>query len=165
MRWMLLLALSATACKPAHACKPAGGVLFEVAQRTTKGVKRITATTWLYEDGAWRTDVTNVDGRVVHLDGGCLAPAELDAIRAELAHAPWKTTKTDRLCRTDQPRFTQYIWKGRVLYTERDCNVLELDPVSRDALDRVTGDLRAPRELDSGVDKVCLDNPLAPGCD
>lgn len=60
MRWLVLVvAVAQAACSSTRACKPAGGVLFEVAQRTIDGVERITAT-------------------------------------------PWKTTRTGRLCRSDQ---------------------------------------------------------------
>jgi hypothetical protein len=56
------------------------------------------------ENGRWRTDVIDVDGKVARTEAGCLKTSQLDEVRGELARAPWKTTRADRLCRTAQPR-------------------------------------------------------------
>ena len=170
---ILLLALAGSvSAGPAHKpsrsseCKPAGGLLFEIAQRADHKAKLTTATTRLYENGSWKTQVLDVDGKLMRTHAGCLNASDVTSIRASLRSAKWRTTRTDTRCRADQPRFTLYKWKGRLLYTERTCNIDVLDDESQKALDLVEFYLRAPTQLDGGaVPQECLSNPLAKGCD
>ena len=172
MRWLVLvLAMAHVAAAEPRTCKPAGGVLFEIQQRAVKGARLVTATTRLYGSGGWRTEVIDVDGKVARSEAGCLETSELDEVRGELARAEWRTTKSDTHCRADQPRFTRYIWRGRLVYTERTCNAVVLDPVSRHALDEVAFAVGAPVDLDgarvptrSALPIECLHDPLGPGC-
>jgi hypothetical protein len=165
---IVLVALLRTAAAdpaeaPKHECKAGGAVLFEVDQRADRKAKLTTATTQLFENGAWKTEVRDVDGRLARSDSGCLASADLESVRAQLRSATWKTTRTKEACRTDQPRSTLYKWKGRLLYTERTCNLEALDSTSRRALDIIEVQLHAPFDLDAGS-VPCLGNPLAKGC-
>src|SRR5690242_12832772 len=100
MRWLVLVIAMAhvTAAAP-RTCKPGGGVLFEIAQRAVKGARLVTATTRLYRNGGWRTEVIDVDGKVARSEAGCLETSQLDEVRGELARASWKTAKTDTHCR------------------------------------------------------------------
>lgn len=77
--------------------------------------------------------------------------------------ARWKTTRTTASCRADQPRSTLYRWSGRLLFTERTCDLEALDRTSRRALDLVGVLVHAPVDLEEGYVR-CLDNPLAKGC-
>ena len=165
---ILLVALAPIAAadrveKPRRDCKPAGGVLFEVAQRADRKAKLTTATTRLFENGAWRTEIFDVDGKLARSRSGCLGAADVDSIRKELRSANWTSTRASVTCRADQPRFTLYQWKARLLYTERTCNVEALDDESRHALDIIELHLHAPVDLDRGG-VPCIDNPLARGC-
>jgi len=151
--------------KRVRECKPAGGVLFEVAQRVEHKAKLPTATTRLYENGAWKTEVIDVDGKLARTRSGCVEASNLDRIREGLRTAKWKTQRTSATCRTDQPTFTTYKWKRRLLYTERTCNVDVLDADSQQTLDLIEYYLRAPAELEGGgLQRECLANPLAKGC-
>ena len=140
--------------KPARTCKPSGGVLFEVAQRAKRPAVVPTATTRLYANGAWRLAVIDVDGKFARTDSGCLEPSQVKSIRESLRAAPWKTTRSDQTCRADQPRFTTYTWKRRLLYTERTCNERVLDAESQRALDLVTYYLNPPVDHGGRID--CL---------
>jgi len=163
---LVVLARSAAADrapKPTRECKPAGGVLFEVAQRVDGKAKLTTATTRLFENGAWKTEIFDIDGKLARSRSGCLEVADVAGILAELSSAKWKTTRTNATCRADQPRLTLYKWKGRQLYKERTCNVEVLDQQSRHALDLIELHLHAPVDLDRGGE-ACIDNPFAKGC-
>jgi hypothetical protein len=160
VRTIVLVALVRTATA-GPVCKPHGDVLVEIAQHATRPAALPTATTRVYENGAWKTVVIDVDGKVARTDAGCLEPSQLKDIREALRAAPWKTTRSDRTCRADQPRFTMYTWQHRVRYTERTCNELVLDRDSQEALDLVSYYVSPP--LDHGGE--CRSNPFAIGCD
>lgn len=176
---MLLLVVAATAAaEPAEKlsrpreCKPGGGLLVEIAQRADQKAKLTTATTRLYENGSWKTEVFDVDGKSMRTRAGCLDASDVAIIRRSLRRANWKTMRTDMTCRADQPRFTLYKWKARLLYRERSCNGEVLDDDSRRALDLLALYLHAPVALDDGgrvqpprIRPECMENPLAPGCD
>ena len=169
VKTIVLVALAQTAAadpasKPTRECKPSGGVMFEVAQRVDRKAKLPTATTQLYENGAWTTKVIDVDGKIARTRSGCLEQSEVDSIRESLRAAKWKATRSNATCRADQPRSTTYKWRGRLLYTERTCNIDVLDDDSQHALDLVEIQLRVPLGLDGGGAPDCMSNPLARGC-
>src|SRR5262245_35986513 len=85
--------------KPPRQCKPAGGLLFEIAQRANHKAKLTTATTRLYENGSWKTEVVDLDGKLMRTRSGCLDPSDVASIRAGLRSAGWKTTRTNETCR------------------------------------------------------------------
>ena len=162
---LLRTAAADPASKPIRECKPAGGVLFEVAQRVEHKAKLPTATTRLYENGAWKTEVVDVDGKLARTHSGCVEASDVDRIRESLRAAKWKTERTNATCRADQPTFTTYKWKRRLLYTERTCNIDVLDEDSQHTLDLIELYLRVPVELEGGgLQRECLANPLAKGC-
>jgi hypothetical protein len=171
MRIAIVMAMGATAlAQPPQSpprpreCKPGGGVLFEVDQLADRRAKLTTATTRLYDNGSWKTEVVDVDGKLARTQAGCLERSQLDNVLADLRNAKWKTTRADVSCRADEPRFTVYKWRGRALYTERTCNVHVLDEDSRRALDLMVFYLKIPN-LDGGsLPRGCLENPLAKGC-
>lgn len=170
---LLVTARSALGDPPDRAipCKPSGTVLFEVDQRADAKRKLVTATTRLYRNGAWRTQVIDVDGKPMRSTEGCLAPDALAGVRDDLTEATWKVVRTQLVCREDSRRVTVYRWNGKPVYTERSCNTKVLDPGSLDALVRIRATLRVPDDLD-GQDRrgtrlpsmECRSNPLANGC-
>jgi hypothetical protein len=170
---LLLLVGSATAsAQPTDSpqCKPTGGVLFEVAQSADPKRKLVTATTTLFNSGAWQTQVFDVDKKVMRTRSGCLDRSELDGLRDDLDDAKWKITR-GRGWQTSSPRFTEYKWNGKTLYTERICSTKVLDEDSQRVLDRIRIWLRVPSDLDGARDQPkrappieCLDNPLARPC-
>lgn len=160
---LAVLSVVATFLRMAWAdCKPDGDVLLEVAQRTMPHVHGSTAKTKVWANGAWMTEVHDGGHNVARTRAGCLDDAKLGRIRARMDSASWKTVRSKRACRSDQPRFTTYTWKGRLVYTERTCNTQVLDADSRKALDAVSVVLGVPLDLDA--DNVCVDNPLDRGC-
>ena len=144
-------------------CKPTGKPFFEVAQRADPGVKRITATTRLFTNGSWSTEVYDTDGKLARTSSGCLDDARLTRIRDDLQSAKWTVSHRDVVCRSDLPRFTVDKWKDRTLFTDRTCNADVLDHESQQALDRISVVLKIPDDLD-GAREACGLNPLAPGC-
>jgi hypothetical protein len=160
-RGVVLVWVIATACESfaeptsstaaPHTCKPAGSVLFEIDQRVVPAAKRMTASTRLYENGAWKSDVIDVDGTIARSESGCLEPSRLDWVRADLRTARFKTTRTNVTCRADQ-RFTVYKWQGNAVYAERTCNELILDGNSKKVLDRIAALLRVPDLDDATTD-------------
>ena len=152
----------ATADPRPRTCKPAGGLLVEVDQRA-RTAHLATATSWLYENGSWRTEIIGTDGKLARTRTGCLDPLQVDRLRDQLRNATWKTTSSTVACRSDQPRSTVYKWKSRMLYTERTCNVDVLDEDSRRVLEAIDYYVQLPEDLD-GASAPCIDNPLARGC-
>lgn len=138
--------------------------MFEVAKRADPKARLASATTALYDNGAWLTTVIDIDGKRVRSDAGCLDSTVRNDVRNELDHAPWRLTKRDLACHSDSRRFTVFTWKGRTVYTERPCSSSVVDRVSQHALDLVTLWLHVPDDLD-GTDSRCVENPLSPGCE
>jgi hypothetical protein len=147
-------------------------LLLEVDQRADRKAKLTTATTRLYDNGSWTTQVIDPDGKLARTQAGCLETSQVDIVRTELRSAKWKRVRAEVACRSDEPRWTVYIGKGRVLYTERTCNAEVLDENSQHALDLIELYLQVPVDLDgasiprkrTSLSKGCLENPLAKGC-
>jgi len=155
---------SIAAADPHHSssgCKPAGGLFFEVDQRAEPPVKRTTATTRLFANGAWITEVHDRDGTLAQTSSGCLDSVRLETIRNDLLSAMWQVSHKEGLCHADSPRFTVYKWKSRTLYTYRTCNTDVLDPESQSVLERIERLLHVPEDLDGAL--ACT-FPLAPWC-
>ena len=150
---------------PARECKPAGSVLFEIDQLADADAKLPTATTKLYDNGAWRTDWIDANGKVTRSGGGCLEPKQIDAIRADLRAAKWRVTHNRITCRAHSPRYTTYAWNGRREFTERVCSPDALDDGSWALVKRIREAVHAPTDLDDAAKQMrCLENPLAAGC-
>jgi hypothetical protein len=147
----------------ASGCKPNGGLFFEIDQRADLKVKRITATTKLFANGTWSTEVFDRDGTLAWTSSGCLGSVRLERIRNDLQAATWRVIHRDTLCRADSPRFTIYKWNGRTLYTDRTCNADVLDRASQSVLDQIERMLHIPDDLD-GARACLLPFSLAPGC-
>ena len=125
-------------------------MLFEVDQRVEPHVKRTTATTKLYTNGAWTTEFLDADGKRARTAFGCLVASQLNGIAADLKSATWNTSHRSVTCRADSQRFTVYKWNGRTLFTDRTCNPDVLDPESQRTLGRIEISLHIPDDLDGG---------------
>ena len=122
--------------------------MFEIDQRADRGEKLVTSTSKLYGNGAVRTEWIDVDGTVVRRGSGCLEQSTVDSIRADLRTAKWTVTHHRIACRAYSPRFTEYVWAGRKLFTNRVCSHDILDDESRHLLDILEVELRIPDDLD-----------------
>lgn len=160
--WVVAIGLGLGGPAAAEPCKPSGSVIFEIDQRAVPNAKLTTATTKLYANGAWQSEVRDPDGRVARRDAGCLAAAKVEAIRDELRGASWKTSPSGLTCRSDQPRYTAYLRNAHQVFIERSCNLDVLDETSQHAIDLVELLVHVP-DLEPAK-RDCLDNPLAKGC-
>jgi hypothetical protein len=104
--------------KPADgpsACKATGSPLFQIDQLDTT---RVTASTKIYDSGAWTTDGAS----------GCTDEATIASVRALLA-APW-TISHPIHCDLATSKSTSYYSNGKLLFNERVCNADALDDKS-----------------------------------
>lgn len=157
----ILVALAASARADTIACKPAGAVVFEIAQRADRGHKLVTATSRLFANGAVETAVVDRDGKLMRSSHHCLEPAVVHAIVDDLKSARWQTARARGPCVSHSPRLTTYAWNGRVVFTERACGEA-LDEPSQRTLARMQAWLRVPALDEAILD--CRENPLAAGC-
>jgi hypothetical protein len=124
-----------TASRPAPpasaACRPTGGVLFEIDHRVEPGAKLATSTTKVFGNGAWTHDETDADGKALAQTKGCYAKPEVQKLQAALAGAEWKVTTARIHCMAMSPSFVVYLVNGKPVFTQKLCSGQELDEKSR----------------------------------
>lgn len=145
-----------TAIKPAPAptrpaaCRPSGGVLFEIDHRTDPGAKLAVSTTKVFNNGAWTHDETDADGKALPQTSGCYAKADVQKLKTTLTGAEWKVTANQVHCMAVSPTFVVYQVNGKPVFTRKLCSGQDLDDKSRTkllaAIDQVEGTVPATPE-------------------
>ncbi len=119
------------------ACTDDGGVLFEIDHKVDAGSPEMialpTSELKLYAGGQWT--FTSSDKH--HNASGCLAPALQQRIRDDLKTATWTQKVADAACAAVSIGYTQYSAHGKVVWTERMCQLEYLDEDSRRSLDDI----------------------------
>ncbi|MGE5186710.1 MAG: hypothetical protein ACM31C_31870 [Acidobacteriota bacterium] len=132
-------------------CRAKGDVLFEIDHRVDVTMNVATVgTSELVVDatGAWTFDSRDGSGKPLRSAHGCLADAQMRAIRADLARATWQVKRADTACAAIGADLVHYYVRGRLVWTERMCQIPYLDETSRRSLDEITkilDDASAPR--------------------
>ncbi|HEX2686951.1 MAG TPA: hypothetical protein VHN14_10055 [Kofleriaceae bacterium] len=132
-----------TATKPApaphgDACRPGGGVLFEIDHRVDPGAKLATSATKVFTSGAWTHDATDGDGKAAAQRAGCITKPDLKQLEAALHGAPWKVNVSRVHCMAVTAQFTVFQVDGKPVFTQRLCSGTSLDDKSQAALDAAT---------------------------
>jgi hypothetical protein len=130
------LAVIALVCGAAAAdpCKPAGGVLFQIAYGPIGAAKADAWTVKLHDNGAWTRDETTADGKPGSASAGCLDKSELARIQDDLKAATWKT-KTARIkCMARTSTHTVFSVNDKPVFTEETCSGVILDDASAKSL-------------------------------
>jgi hypothetical protein len=147
---------ASTATKPAPApakpaaCRPSGGVLFEIDHRAEPGAKFAVSTTKVFNNGAWTKDGADPDGKALPQTSGCYAKADIQKLRTTLAGAEWKVTTSEVHCMAVSSTFVVYQVNGKPVFTRKLCSGQDLDDKSRTklmaAIDQVEGTVPASPE-------------------
>jgi hypothetical protein len=119
----------------AGACRPGGGVVFEIDHRVDPGAKIGTSAVKVYASGAWTRNETDGDGKPAAQRTGCLAKPELQQLQHTLSGATWKVTTAAIRCMAMSAEFTVYQVSGKTVFTRRLCSGQSLDDNSRTKLD------------------------------
>ncbi len=151
-----LLCASAAAAQPAptpppapspHArlapdlCRASGDVLFEIDHRVdlTMNVSAAgTSELVVYATGAWTLDSRDGSGKPLRKAQGCLADSQMRTIRADLARATWQVKTADATCAAISADVVQYHVRGKLVWTQRMCQLPYLDETSQRSLDEIT---------------------------
>jgi hypothetical protein len=97
-------------------------------------------TTKIFESGAWTIKGSGSD------ESGCFDKKELKAIRKALQQAAWKTTTSPIACFAYDPHFTEYLFHGKLRFTEQMCSGKTADFDTMQAIDLVKKELLEERE-------------------
>jgi hypothetical protein len=120
---------------PDAACRPAGGVLFEIDHRVDAGAKLPASTTKVFANGGWTREDTDSDGKAASARAGCLDKPALKQLETTLQGAPWKVTMARMRCMAISASYTVYQVRGKPVFTQRLCSGESLDDKSRAKLD------------------------------
>jgi hypothetical protein len=88
-------------------------------------------------NGAWTYTETK-NGKPLRTEAGCLAKADLDAIKSSLGRATWKTTLAEMRCMAYAADFTEYRHNGKLVLTSRMCDGVILDDATQKGLAAAT---------------------------
>lgn len=122
---------------PALACKATGQPIVEV--RRNSEIKEATSWSAIYATGAWTYQPIAADGTMGLRETGCLTSAQLDAVNAALADAPWSITRSQMACFAYSPRYTDYIVRRKLRFTSQMCSGESVDATTQAAIALVEG--------------------------
>jgi len=130
---LALVLLASTASARKIPCRSEGPTVVEV-----KVVKLDAGAsgheTKLFEANGWLAHDTDKDGKASNETKGCIAPSELHELQAKLAKAKWKVTTARVHCMAMATSYTEYIVKGKVVWTAKMCSGQTLDKDSAAAI-------------------------------
>jgi hypothetical protein len=122
------------AAPPQNTCPTHGVPLLEMRERSETS-KSVTATK-LFQSGAW---TITTDSKLTA--AGCFDRKELRSLKTALQHAAWKTTTSPIACFAHDPHFTEYLFHGKLRFTEQMCSGKTADFDTLTAIDLVKKDL------------------------
>ncbi len=88
----------------------------------------------LYSSGAYTLRTYNADGTVASVIRTGLDNSELAEVRTALRDAAWDITYTRIACFAYDPSYTQYVVRGKLVYTAQSCSGAMLDEASRQSI-------------------------------
>jgi hypothetical protein len=88
----------------------------------------------LYSSGAYTLRTFNADGSVASVLRSGLDNSEMAQVRTALRTAPWDITFMRIACFAYDPSYTQYVVRGKLVYTAQSCSGAMIDGVSREAI-------------------------------
>ena len=123
---------------PPAACTDAGGVLFEIDHANDmERVELETSELKLYEGGKWTFHSAKREA------SGCLDAAQMKTIADDLKRAKWTVKVADAACAAVSAGYTRYSTHGKVVWTQRMCQLEYLDDTTRRSLDQIENILAA----------------------
>jgi hypothetical protein len=126
---------------PPAQCTQTGDVLFQIADRVEHGSTLPADKTWtitVRDNGAWMRTAHDERGKLARDDRGCLDRTQLDAIRRSLANAHWVVKQAQATCAAVSGTYLEYSSHGRVVWTQRMCQLEYLDDDSRQAVETIS---------------------------
>jgi len=109
-----------------QSCEPTGVPLFEIDHRGVDTTDLV-----LYPSGGWT--FMSRDKTV----SGCLRYQVLQAIERDLKQATWTVETNAAKCMIASLGYVQYSSRGKVVWTQRGCQLEYLDETSRRSLDEI----------------------------
>jgi hypothetical protein len=88
----------------------------------------------IYSSGAYTLRTFNADGTVASVIRTGLDNTEMAQVRSALRDAPWDITYTRIACFAYDPSYTQYVVRGKLVYTAQSCSGAMIDDVSRQSI-------------------------------
>jgi hypothetical protein len=120
-------------------CKATGDVLFEIDHRVVMDSPMENAVPTselvLYKTGAWT--LHSGTGKAAHTSSGCLDERTLKTIQSDLEHATWTHKMADAACEAISNGYVAYSSHGKLVWTQRMCQLEYLDDTSRRSLDEI----------------------------
>lgn len=119
-----------------QACSATGDVLFEIDHAVEDFAKGQLGTSELvlHEGGRWTFVSHTADGKLGPASSGCLSSTQMHDIRADLARATWKVHHADATCAALSAGYERYATRGKVVWTQKMCQLEILDEASAKAL-------------------------------
>ncbi|HEY1814655.1 MAG TPA: hypothetical protein VGG74_20030 [Kofleriaceae bacterium] len=136
----LLWSTTAAAEPPAKACAATGPALVQV-DRIKMGTPAQQQTTTIYASGGWATADTTAGAKP---ESGCVPHDDFEALKSDLAKAPWQVTRAKIHCMAMSAVHTEYKYRDKLVWSARLCSGETLDKASEAAVE----------ELDKLVDKL-----------
>ncbi len=126
--------------RPLATCARSGDVLFEQAELTEQRVAPTglpTSKTIVFTSGGWSRVSVDGKGKITSSITGCLAKADVDTIRDDLARAKWTITQADVACAAISATYVAYSSRGKHLWDQHMCSLNVLDATSQTALNEI----------------------------
>lgn len=144
---------------PPPVCKASSDVLFQVADRVDTALMPDGSATWtntVYEGGAWQRVELDAKGKITRRSSGCFDKTKLSTIRSTLDHATWKTEHAGAACAAVSGTYLEYTSRGKVVWTQRMCQLDVLDADSAKALQTISSlldDVSRPSAIETSRGK------------
>jgi hypothetical protein len=128
-------------------CPEQGTPVLEIVHDKIQGAKVPTSETQIFESGAWKTSGTDVAGKPLAPQHGCLPKLTMDKLRAELQTATWQVTHNHIHCMMVAQTFTTYKVGGKQVWTAKACSSDALDEASTKAIAAIEAELVAAKVI------------------
>ena len=120
---------------PPPTCSESGGVLFEIDHKVEPSLQDLaieTSELELFAGGKWTFHSSSK-----RVASGCLSSDQMKTISADLARATWTGKVAQAACAAVSAGYTEYSSRGKVVWTQRMCQIEYLDAASRRSLDEI----------------------------
>jgi hypothetical protein len=121
-------------------CEEKGVPLFEIDHRVEPRLEDVvmeTSELVLYPSGAWSYTSHDGNGKTTHHAAGCLRHQVLETIEHDLKEATWTVKTNAAKCMVASLGYVEYSSRGKVVWTQRTCQLEYLDETSRRSLDEI----------------------------
>ncbi len=123
-----------------QACEATGVPLFEIDHRVEPRLEDVvldTSELVLYPSGGWTFTSHDGNGKTLRSASGCLRYQVMQTIEHDLNEATWTVKTAAARCMIASLGYVQYSSRGKVVWTQRTCQLEYLDDASRRSLDEI----------------------------